>query len=167
MDLARARTGKLQLSAEPCDLVTLVRESIAQFQTPTYPEVILHAPDSLQGNFDTIRLSQVITNLVSNAIKHGGKTSVHVHLKSQNQRLTIRVEDSGPGISPEDQSRIFDRFQQGQTEERKSGLGLGLYITRQIVEAHGGLISVKSSLGNGAQFNIEIPHHPSFNEKAT
>ena len=105
-------------------------------------------------------MEQVVTNLISNAIKYGEQKPVSIAVESDasNRRARLIVKDQGMGISPEMQERIFQRFDRAGVSEKKiAGLGLGLYITRQIVEAHGGTIQVESTLGKGSIFTVELP----------
>src|SRR5205814_3394111 len=104
-----------------------------------------------------LRMEQVITNLLSNAIKYGDKKPIDVELAPENGGATLRVRDRGIGIDRENQQRIFDRFERAVSSRHYGGLGMGLYITRQIVEAHGGTVQVDSVPGAGAAFTINLP----------
>ncbi len=102
---------------------------------------------------------QVLLNVLSNAIKFTDEGAVTIHARAVGDMFEIIVKDTGPGIAPEDQARIFEAFQQGDnTSTRlKGGTGLGLSISKRFVEMHGGVISVASKLGEGATFTILIP----------
>ena len=106
---------------------------------------------------DRLRLEQVFTNLLGNAIRFGAGRPVSVSLRRLGERAVLRVSDRGIGISPEDQARIFDRFERAVSVRNFGGLGLGLWISRQIVEASGGAIRVESAPGRGAAFTVELP----------
>jgi signal transduction histidine kinase len=106
---------------------------------------------------DPFRIEQVILNLVTNAVKYGDGKSVTIRIFKDQKRVFLKVEDQGPGIAPEHQERIFERFERATNSTRTSGLGLGLYISRQIVEAHGGSIRVESKLHRGSTFTVELP----------
>ncbi|HLL53011.1 MAG TPA: HAMP domain-containing sensor histidine kinase, partial [Myxococcaceae bacterium] len=106
---------------------------------------------------DRMRFEQVVTNLLSNALHYGNHTPVTVRLEQLRGRARLSVRDEGPGIALEDQGRIFERFEQAGANTRRSGLGLGLYIVRQIVELHGGRVWVESVPGRGATFLVEVP----------
>ena len=108
------------------------------------------------GNFDSVRVSQVITNLLSNAIKYGNGKPIEIRVGELQGKAFVEVKDHGLGISKAMQAKIFDRFERGASEEI-GGLGLGLFITRKIILAHQGEISVKSVTGQGSTFRIEIP----------
>jgi len=99
-----------------------------------------------------------MTNLLSNALKYGAGKAVEVRVKADSDRATLAVRDHGIGIPLDDQARIFDRFKRAVSSQDYGGLGLGLWITRQVVEAHGGVIRVKSGPGNGATFSVELPY---------
>ena len=111
------------------------------------------------GRWDRLRLEQVFGNLLSNAIKYGGGHPIEVAVSRNGNGHTAKLEvtDHGIGISAEDQARLFNRFERAVSIESFGGLGLGLYITRQIVTAHGGTIRVESQPGAGATFVVELP----------
>ena len=111
------------------------------------------------GHGDERRIAQVLLNLVGNAIKFTDRGEVAVQASAANGSLTVAVCDSGPGISPDDQARIFDEFQQADnsTTRSKGGTGLGLAIARRIVEMHGGRIWVESAPGKGSRFFFTLP----------
>ena len=111
------------------------------------------------GRGDERRLTQVLLNLVGNAIKFTDKGSVAIRAVAENGQFEIAVADTGPGIKPEDRARIFEEFQQvdDTNTRKKGGTGLGLAISRRIVEMHGGRIEVDSTLGQGSTFRVIIP----------
>src|SRR5207253_29730 len=104
------------------------------------------APDVL-GSWDRVRIEQIVTNLLSNATKFGAGKPIEVTVERIGDSAFLRVRDQGIGIRPEDTERIFDRFERAVSTRHYGGLGLGLYITRRVAEAHGGSISVVSELG--------------------
>jgi signal transduction histidine kinase len=161
MDLTHIRLGKLQIQSEPCDLAAVVRD-VALAMEPEASKasspIELDAHDPVVGRFDPARVAQIATNLLSNAIKYGRSKPIRIRVSREGSDAVIQVTDQGQGIAPEDQARVFERFERvGGKEPRVSGLGLGLYITRQIVEKHGGRIRVESRLGEGATFTVEMP----------
>jgi signal transduction histidine kinase len=111
----------------------------------------------LFGMWDKARTEQVITNLLSNAIKYGNGRPILIDVHEEVGRAVLLVQDQGMGIPIEDQARIFHRFERAVSAKEYSGLGLGLFIARQIVEAHGGMITVESEIGQGAIFRVELP----------
>ena len=113
------------------------------------------APEPLPGRWDRLRIEQVVANLLSNAIKYGGGAPIAVCAEAAPDGVALTVQDRGAGIAPEFKARMFDRFEQGSSGTQ--GLGLGLYITRQIVESHGGTIEVSSPPGEGATFVVRLP----------
>jgi signal transduction histidine kinase len=161
MDLTAIRVGRLEIHREPCDLAAIVRDVAAQLspgaaRVGVTLEVDADAPTP--GDFDPVRMGQVATNLLTNAIKYGERRPVRVAVDGDGERARITVRDQGIGIAAESQERIFERFERvaGPTAS-PSGLGLGLYIARQIVELHGGRITVESAPGEGSAFVVELP----------
>jgi signal transduction histidine kinase len=110
----------------------------------------------LQGRWDRDRLDQVITNLISNAIKYGAGKPVWISLEA-GSTARIRVHDDGIGIAAADQQRIFERFERPAASANLGGVGLGLWIARELVLAHGGSISVESTPGHGSTFTVDLP----------
>ncbi|RYZ92282.1 MAG: response regulator [Proteobacteria bacterium] len=160
MDISHIRAGQLNLYPELFDLAGFTRECVQRLQElPSAQNVTItvEGPDSLLGSWDAGRIEQVITNLITNALKYGGGTPVTVSLADEEKNVAITIADQGPGISPEGQAKIFERFQRLQPTSAARGLGLGLYIVRQIVEAHGGKISLISQVGAGASFTVRMP----------
>jgi signal transduction histidine kinase len=109
------------------------------------------------GNIDPSRMTQVVTNLVSNAIKYGEGKPIDVTARTENGKLVLEVKDQGMGIPTNLHDRVFERFERAVTDAKIEGLGLGLYITKQIVLAHDGEISVRSKPGAGAVFRVVLP----------
>src|SRR5262249_5720318 len=112
------------------------------------------------GLWDGSRLDQVVANLLSNAIKFGSKHPIEIAVTQVGSCAQISVTDHGIGIAPERLGTVFDRFMRGVDSTHYGGLGLGLYISRQLVEAHGGTIGVRSRPGEGATFTVELPTRP-------
>jgi signal transduction histidine kinase len=111
--------------------------------------------DSIEGNWDRVRIDQAITNLISNAIKYA-EQPVEVLARLDDGQAVISISDHGPGIPPGELERIFDRFER-DGGDRLDGFGLGLWITRQIVQAHGGTTIAQSRVGEGSRFEIRLP----------
>jgi signal transduction histidine kinase len=111
----------------------------------------------LTGRWDRLRLEQVVTNLLSNALKYGPGKPIQVRLEAAGELARLTVRDEGIGIEPECLSRIFEKFERAVSGRHYGGLGLGLYITRQIVSALGGRVAVESRPQQGAVFTVELP----------
>lgn len=147
------------------NLSTLMKEVIDRTKmsviSPSLIDINLKLPDSpLLANVDPSRLEQVVTNLLSNAIKYGEDKPILVVLRqSEDDWGEISVQDSGPGISLEDQGKIFALFERVGVDPSISGLGLGLYISQQILKAHGGSIKIESTPGQGSTFIARFPLH--------
>jgi signal transduction histidine kinase len=129
-----------------------------QYQQP-YQEPIRHAPDLPSGRGDERRLTQVLLNLVGNAIKFTDTGEVAIRASASNGTYAVSVRDTGPGISEADQAKLFQEFQQADNSitRKKGGTGLGLAISKRIVEMHGGQIKLESQVGKGSTFSITLP----------
>jgi PAS domain S-box-containing protein len=160
LDASRIAAGRLALSVESVDLGTLVRDVIGRFGAELEKAGIpieLRLDEPVVGQWDRLRIEQVIVNLLSNAIKYGEGKPIEVSAWTEGSQAWFRVRDRGAGIRKEDQARIFDRFERAVPKRSAGGLGLGLYIVRQIVEAHQGAIIVESQPGQGATFTVKVP----------
>ncbi len=170
LDASRIANQRLQLEVEPLDLGELAREMAQRFQPKARSLGITLQVEKCQpllGYFDRLRMEQIFGNLLSNALKYGAGKPVAVRVSVEDDRAVVEVEDRGSGIAPEDQERIFERYERLAENHKKESLGLGLYITRALVEAHGGVIRVRSELGQGATFRVTLPrHHQRPNEQA-
>ncbi|HUP58331.1 MAG TPA: PAS domain-containing sensor histidine kinase, partial [Bdellovibrionota bacterium] len=160
LDVARAQAGKLTYRFEKLDLAALVSEVVErhaeQFEEASCP-LELEAPKPVVGQFDRFRMEQVVENLITNAIKYARGTPVRVSIANRDGVAVLEISDGGPGISSELEARIFERFERGASARNLGGLGLGLYITRQIVEGHRGAVRVTNGAENGARFIVELP----------
>jgi PAS domain S-box-containing protein len=162
LDVSRLAEGRLGLTLEPVDLVALARELAERFADQLAREdtpLTLELPDQLVGRWDRSRLDQVLTNLLANALKYGrGRPiTLTVSRDAARKKALVALRDQGIGIAPEDQVRIFDRYERAAPLHHFGGLGLGLWISRRMVEAMGGTILVSSSVGAGATFTVELP----------
>jgi PAS domain S-box-containing protein len=160
LDVSRIAAGRLELAPERFDLAALVRQIAEDFKDPAAAvgsELRVHASQPLEGSWDRLRMEQVLVNLLSNAVKYGAGRPVSVKVDTAGERVRITVADEGIGIAPEDIARIFTRFERAAPLRHYGGLGLGLYISRHIVDAHGGRIDVESQLGKGSTFIVDLP----------
>ena len=159
LDVSRVSGGRLVLSAVEHDLGELTHEVVARFADVAASagcDLTVETRGALVGLWDRERLDQVLTNLIGNALKYGRGKPVVVSCAERDDDAQIVVRDQGIGIAPEDQARIFDRFERAHAGEQ-SGLGLGLWIVREIVTAHGGMVKVKSALGAGTEIAVTLP----------
>ncbi|RZL65674.1 MAG: hybrid sensor histidine kinase/response regulator [Variovorax sp.] len=161
LDVTRLRSGTLSIQPRLFDLSALARgvvESLAQQAEAAGSTIQLIAPAPVEGAWDEFRIEQVLTNLLTNALRYGGGKPVTVEVSTAGSSATMTVSDQGMGIGAEDQERIFEQFERtDDSRKRASGLGLGLFITRQIVRAHGGEVQVRSTLGEGSRFTVSLP----------
>jgi signal transduction histidine kinase len=163
LDLGRIRSGQLQLNIAPVDLSEVVRDVGKRMQenaSRAGSTLTVAVPrGAVVGHWDRSRLEQVVTNLVSNAIKYGDGRPIRVRVSQTDDRSVARleVEDHGPGIDPAQQERIFEPFKRAKATAHHEGLGLGLYIVRNIVKQLGGTVRVNSRPRMGATFFVELP----------
>ncbi|QDE93912.1 histidine kinase [Myxococcus xanthus] len=160
LDVSRITAGRLRLEVEEMDLASVAAEILYRFAPSASQlkcELALHAPVPVMGRWDRLRLEQVVTNLLSNALKYGAGHPVRVAVEAEGLTARLTVRDGGIGISAEDLPRIFERFERAVSDRHYGGLGLGLYITRQIVEAFGGTVRATSEPGQGSLFVLELP----------
>ncbi|KAF0866769.1 hybrid sensor histidine kinase/response regulator [Pseudomonas sp. LD120] len=160
LDISRIRTGKLSIRPSRFDLAQLVRglvENFAPQVEAAQSSLSLQADQPVEGNWDEFRIEQVISNLLTNALRYGAKSLIEVRVYAENGEAWIDVQDHGIGISEENQKRIFQQFERVSASHAAAGLGLGLFISEQIVTAHGGSIRVESRMGQGALFRVALP----------
>ncbi|HEX8433745.1 ATP-binding protein [Archangium sp.] len=161
LDLSRLSSGRLELEAVEVDLAELVHEGVARHAEQAAEvgsRVVLDVELGVVGRWDRLRLERVLTNLLSNAFKHGKGHPIEVRVEHTDSHARLAVRDHGPGIPLEEQDSIFERFKKASSSKgKKEGFGLGLYIVRQLVEAHGGTIHVESTPGDGATFIVQLP----------
>lgn len=160
LDLTRLRAGQLELERERFDLAELVEEIAARTRDELARSgraVELIAEEPIVGRWDRLRVDQVISNIAANAARYGGDGPVRLRVRRDGDAAMVAVSDEGIGIAPEDLARVFDRYEKGANARGRGGLGLGLYITRRIVEAHGGRVVVESAVGKGSTFTVVLP----------
>ena len=161
LDVTRIRSNRLSIRPGPVDLPALLGRVVGNLSHQAQAAgsaITLHADQPVTGCWDEFRIEQVVTNLLTNALRYGNGRPVEVSLVLLGDSVAIHVRDQGKGIPAQDQQRIFDPFERAVGQgDSTTGLGLGLYITRQLVEAHGGTISVQSREAEGAQFSVTLP----------
>lgn len=160
LDVSRITSGKLTLNREQVDLAAVVRQVRDDFVEAIHTaraSVELHAPDDLVGSWDAERIKSVVENLLSNALKYGQGKPVAIRVSNHGNTAHLVVTDHGIGISELDQQRIFERFERAVATNRYGGLGIGLWIVREVVEAHGGTVAVSSAPGSGTTFVVTLP----------
>jgi signal transduction histidine kinase len=161
LELSRIHQGRLNLERTACDLAEIVRDVCDR-----YAPVLEKARCTLEcgldagasGSWDRDRLEQVVENLLSNAAKFGPGRPIRIEVVAPaDGRASLTVSDQGIGIPDDQQTRIFERFERGTSSPHYGGMGMGLFIVRKIVEAHGGTIRVASSPHHGTSFTVELP----------
>jgi signal transduction histidine kinase len=156
LDVSKIAAGRFDLQPQWVDLKRVAERVVERFATnPTGSSFIVQG--AARALLDPFRMEQVVTNLVSNAVKYGEGKPIEVELSVEDDRARIVVRDHGIGIGPREQARIFERFERAVSPSEYGGFGLGLWIARQVVEASGGKISVASELGKGAEFTVVLP----------
>ena len=158
-ELVRFEAGQLLLRREPCDLVALAREQVAliEAQADGHPLHVEAGDDPLMALVDRQRIGQVLQNLLVNAVKYspdGG--DITLRLEAHDDEIRIEVVDHGMGIAPDHVGQLFERFYRADVTGA-GGLGLGLHISKMLVDAHGGRISVSSVQGRGSTFTVTLP----------
>ncbi len=160
LDLARIRAGRLTLDARPTDLAELARgvaERLSDVLGRSGNALEVDAPGPVAARCDPARIEQVLANLLVNASRHAPGARVSLRVFGEGSRAVVVVEDEGPGIPPDALDRVFDAYEKVDRGGQGQGLGLGLFIVRQIVEAHGGAIRAAAGRAGGASFRVELP----------
>lgn len=163
LDVSRIVNGKLNLNYEEVDLAELVKEVVERYRplaTDAKCSLEVHTLDKLECMVDRLRIEQVLINIFTNAVKYAPGCPIKVTLSESAGEVELVIRDSGPGISPENQKRIFERFERNTSDKGTSGLGLGLYIAQQIAAAHSGSIHLQSEMGKGSEFTVRFPVRP-------
>jgi signal transduction histidine kinase len=162
LDVSRVATGRLGLLLEELDLSRLAADVTDRFREEAEGAgcpLEVHTPGPVKGVWDQLRLEQVLSSLLSNAIKYGAGHPIDVSVEGHGELARLSVQDRGIGLAREDTGRIFERFERAVSPRHYSGMGLGLYVARQIIEAHGGTIIVRSQPGQGSTFIVVLPTH--------
>jgi signal transduction histidine kinase len=156
LDVARVVSGSLRFDLEAVDLGRVVRE-VAARHAEAGVMISVDGERTIVGHWDKLMLEHVAQNLVDNAVKYGQRRPIEIELLRRGPDALLCVRDHGIGIAPSDLERIFERFERAVSPRQYGGLGLGLWIVRQIVEGLGGQISVDSVPGQGACFTVALP----------
>ena len=160
LDVSRITRGDLHLEPGWVDLREVVREVLDRFALEIERHQVMvsvDAPAPVRGTWDAARVDQVVTNLVSNALKYGAGRPIEVSVHAETSRAMIVVRDHGVGIPLEEQAGVFGPFARAVAARHHAGLGLGLWIAQQIVHASGGRITLESRPGEGSTFTVELP----------
>lgn len=163
MDASRIRSNQLSIRPAPVELSSLLERVVANLSNQALAAgciITLDAARPVPAMGDEFRIEQVVINLLTNALRYGAGKPVDVSLSLLPHGACISVRDQGRGICEADQQRIFEQFSRIASDDGTGGLGLGLYITHQLVEAHGGNIRVESRLGEGSLFTVTLPLTP-------
>jgi signal transduction histidine kinase len=162
IDVSRINAQKVEVAREHADLVEVLRSAVERLgdqASRTGSSLRLEEHGPLPGDFDVSRVDQVVTNLVSNAIRYGRGKPILVRASGEDGRARFSVEDGGIGIAPEHHAHIFQQYGRAAPATNYAGLGLGLWISRQLVEAMGGTVSFRSEVGVGSVFTVELPRN--------
>jgi signal transduction histidine kinase len=161
LDVSRiTRGGAMELVKEEFDLSDLAREVAGRFQEAagqTGSELRFTGERPVRGTWDRLRIDSIITNLLSNAVKYGQGKPIEVSVRAEGERALLEVTDHGIGIAPDDQARIFGRFERAVPVRHYGGFGVGLWVARSVAEEHGGKVRVTSRPGLGSTFTLELP----------
>lgn len=163
LDVSRIDSGKFAVRAEMTDVAALVRDVSERYRAQfAAAEMVLDVDAAAPAvtHADPYRLEQVLANLYTNAIRYARGSRVDVRVESGPDDVRVTIRDQGPGIPASEQERIFARFERGDRSDVSEGLGLGLFISRNIVEAHGGTLGLRSEPGRGACFTLDLPRIP-------
>jgi signal transduction histidine kinase len=161
LDVSRLSSRDLRLDREETDLAEVARDVIARYEdaaAETGSRVTLSTTGATVGWWDRSRLDQVLTNLLGNALKYGAGSPIAISVsESSSGYVRLIVRDEGPGIPVADQDRIFGQFERATASEEVPGMGLGLWLVRRIVTAHGGTVTLESRPREGAAFSVLLP----------
>lgn len=161
LDVSRLSSRDLRLDREEMNLGDVIRDVVSRYEDAAAEvgsHIKLTAVGDLTGYWDKARLDQVVTNLVGNAVKYGAGAPIEVIVgASRTGHVRLVIKDGGPGIAPEDQERIFDQYERASPSDNIPGMGLGLWIVRRLVAAHGGAVTLDSARGRGSVFTVILP----------
>jgi PAS domain S-box-containing protein len=161
LDVSRVTSGRFALELDRFDLTGSVRDVAERFRSEAKrvgSQLEVRAEHSIIGRWDRLRVEQIISNLLSNALRYGAGKPIEIDVSETRAAVQVTVSDHGIGIEPAALDRIFERFERAASMRHYGGLGLGLFISRQLAHAHGGNVSVDSRLGVGSSFTLTLPH---------
>ncbi len=162
LDVTRMRSGRLSIQPAPSELMALLQRLVSDFAHQAEAgssSITLQPHPPVHAVWDAFRIEQIIVNLLTNALRYGAGKPVELRVNSSQDQVEIEVIDQGIGITEQDMQRIFDPFERALDNKVAAGLGLGLYISRQLAEAHKGTLSVRSQLQQGSVFTLALPLH--------
>jgi len=160
LDISRINTGKLSMKFETLNVDEFMTEVIERmsFNFPKFNQLVnVNMSTPVLAQWDPLRIEQVVTNLIANALRYGNNSEINLMTYIDGGQINISVTDNGPGISETNQKKIFERFECDLDNKTSSGLGLGLYIANEIIKSHGGQFELRSTLGKGATFTVRLP----------
>ncbi len=160
LNISVISSGRLEIEKEECDLSSLIADILPRFSKSLKrrkTKIVFKKKPGIIGNWDSLRIEQVMSNLISNALKYGNNKPVSISLSKLGNIAKVEIHDEGIGIAKQDQGFIFERFKRAVASKEYKGLGVGLYISRQIVEAHGGKLKVVSQYKKGSTFTVDLP----------
>jgi signal transduction histidine kinase len=159
LDRSQLEAGHLRLSLAEVDLSSVVKNALERWAdgaAAVGSEMSFAAQEPIRGKFDEVRVGQMVSNLVSNALKYGGGKPIEIRVRKAEREAEIEVVDKGTGIDPSEHDRIFDRYERA-SGPRTGSYGLGLWIARELARLHGGTVTVQSGVNEGAKFCIRLP----------
>ncbi|SEM55030.1 PAS/PAC sensor hybrid histidine kinase [Stigmatella aurantiaca] len=160
LDVSRISTGRLTLHPERFELAAAVKElaeRLREAAASAQCQILIQEEEPIEGTWDRLRIEQVVTNLLSNSFKYAADCKVEISMTREGTEAVLIITDTGPGLPEKDIPRLFNRFERAVPMSHYGGLGLGLYVCRQIVTAHGGTISAGNAPKGGARFIIRLP----------
>ncbi|MBC7714721.1 MAG: PAS domain-containing sensor histidine kinase [Rhizobacter sp.] len=160
LDMSKLNSGTFSLRKEKVNITNLVKSVIQRYSTQietSKNKITNELEENLSGHVDPVRYDQIFSNLLLNAIKYAPGSEINIQLSKKDKNIRLIVQDFGTGIAKEDHERIFLQFERATPSSEVSGLGLGLFIVKELVKAHNGEITIESTLGNGSKFTVEVP----------
>jgi signal transduction histidine kinase len=160
LDVTQISAGRIALRPEPLDLGGVVRAAMERWRDDllrAHCSLDLRLSDGVVGRWDRARVEQIIDHLLANAVKFGAGKPVEVAAEADGERAHLVVRDHGIGIAPDDQRRVFERFERAVPTRHYGGFGLGLWVVRNLVQAHGGEVLMWSRPGEGSRFEVVLP----------